>query len=108
MNNYITNMKHYKYLSVNVKQRHDIYVTWKLFKRFKFKNVVIVADKGYFDYGLFKLMKLKNNYLLFPPKNYSGKCRHNNILRRNIKEHYHKLFIYNHSTLIKSNTAISF
>lgn len=82
-------MKIYDF-SFLMKQRHDIYVAWKLFKRFRFKNVVIVADKGYFDYGLFKLMKFKNNYLLFPPKNFGGKCRHNNTLRKIIKENYHK------------------
>lgn len=73
-----------------VKQRHDIHVAWKLFKRFKFKFVVIVGDKGYFDYGLFRLMESKNNYFLFPPKNFGGKCIHNNMIYRKIKNNHQK------------------
>lgn len=73
-----------------MKQRHDIPVAWKLFKRFLLENIVIVADKGYFDYGLFRLMELKNNYLLFPPKNFGGKCIHNNLIYRKITINYHK------------------
>jgi len=73
-----------------MKQRHDIHVAWKLFKRFKFEKVVIVADKGYFDYGLFNLMMDTNNQLIFPPKNFGGKCVHNNIIYRKIKINYHK------------------
>lgn len=73
-----------------MKQQHDIPVAWRLLKRFKFRNVVIVADKGYFDFGLFKLAKIQNNHLLFPPKNFGGKCKHNNILHKQIKTNYHK------------------
>jgi len=73
-----------------MKQQHDIPVARRLFKRLKLKNVVIVADKGYFDFNIFKYMELKNNYLLFPPKNFGGKCKHNNILHRKIKTNYHK------------------
>jgi len=80
-------IKDYSFL---MKQRHDIPVAWKLFKRFMLENIVIVADKRYFDYGLFRLMKAKNNYLLFPPKNFGGKCIHNNLIYREIRINYHK------------------
>lgn len=73
-----------------MKQRHDLHVAWKLIKRFKYRNVVIVADKGYFDFDLFEFSKSQGNYLLFPPKNFGGKCKHNNILHRQIKTNYHK------------------
>ena len=73
-----------------MKQQHDIPVAWKLIKRLKFENVVIVADKGYFDFKLFNYVKSQNNYLLFPPKNFGGKCKHNNILHNQIKVNYHK------------------
>jgi len=73
-----------------MKQQHDIPVAWRLLKRFKFKNVIIVADRGYFDFGLFDLVKNQNNYLLFPPKNFRGKCKHNNLLHKKIKTNYHK------------------
>ena len=73
-----------------MKQRHDLPVARRLLKRLKFKNVVIVADKGYFDFNLFTQTQFNNNYLLFPPKNFGGKCIHNNILHRKIKINYHK------------------
>lgn len=73
-----------------MKQRHDLPVARRLLKRLKFKNVVIVADKGYFDFNLFIQTEFKNNYLLFPPKNFGGKCIHNNILHRKIKTNYYK------------------
>jgi len=73
-----------------MKQQHDIPVAWRLLKRFKFKNVVIVADKGYFDFGLINLVEIQNNNLIFPPKNFGGKCKHNNILHKKIKTNYHK------------------
>ena len=73
-----------------MKQRHDLHVAWKLFKRFNFKNIVIVADKGYFDYDLFRFLEVTNNYLLFPPKNFGGKCIHNNLIYRKIQINYHK------------------
>ena len=73
-----------------MKQRHDLPVARRLLKRLKFKNVIIVADKGYFDFDLFTQTEFKNNYLLFPPKNFGGKCKHNNILHKKIKTNYHK------------------
>jgi hypothetical protein len=42
-----------------MKQKHNIYFTWKLFRYFKFKSFVTVTDKGYIDYELFKFRKLK-------------------------------------------------
>jgi hypothetical protein len=73
-----------------MKQQHDLPIAWQLIKRLKFKNLVIVADKGYFDFSLFNFVQLNNNHLLFPPKNFGGKCVHNNILHRKIKTNYHK------------------
>ena len=74
----------------SLKQVGDVPVAWKFFKRFKFENVIIVADKGYFCFDLFRFVESQNNYLLFPPKNYRGKCRHNNLLHRKFKINYHK------------------
>lgn len=73
-----------------MKQQHDLPIAWQLIKRLKFKEVVIVADKGYFDFSLFNYVQLNDNYLLFPPKNFGGKCIHNNILHRKIKINYNK------------------
>jgi len=85
-----------------IKQRHNIYVAWKLLKRFKFKNVVIVVNKDYFNYELFKLIRFKNNYLLFPLKIFRKKCKDNNTIRKIIKENYYKFIdIYHKRSNIK-------
>ena len=73
-----------------MKQQHDSPIAKRLFKRLKFKNVVIVADKGYFCFDSFEQVQSQENYLLFPPKNFGGKCIHNNILHRKIKTNYYK------------------
>ena len=73
-----------------MKQQHDSPIAKRLFKRLKFRNVVIVADKGYFCFDSFEQVQNQGNYLLFPPKNFGGKCIHNNILHRKIKTNYHK------------------
>lgn len=73
-----------------MKQQHDAKVARRLFKRFKFQDIDIVADKGYYSFGLFNLMKLKNNNLIVPPKNYGKKCLHNHSLRRNFHKTYYE------------------
>ena len=74
----------------SMKQRHDLPIAWQLIKRLKLKNIILVADKGYFDFSLYNYSKSKNIHLLFPPKNFKGKCKHNNFLHRKIKIDYHK------------------
>ncbi len=83
-----------------MKQQHDAKVAKRLFKRFKFEDIDIVADKGYYSFGLFSLMKSKNNNLVVPPKNYGKKCSHNRSLRRN----FHKTFYENeHKYSLRNN-----
>ena len=71
-----------------MKQQHDAKVAKRLFKRFKFNGVDIVADKGYYSFDLFDLMKSKNNNLIVPPKNYGNKCLHNRSIRRQFHNTY--------------------
>jgi len=73
-----------------MKQQHDSPIAKRLFKRLKFKNVIIVADKGYFCFDSLKQVESQGNYLLFPPKNFGGKCKHNNMLHTKIKTNYYK------------------
>lgn len=73
--------------------RHDSKVAWQLFKRFKFKNLVVLGDKGYYWFDLFDFLKLKNNVLVVPPKNYGIKCLHNRSRRR----HFHQTYENNKS-----------
>jgi len=49
-----------------MKQQHDSPITKRLFKRLKFKDVIIVADKGYFCFDTFEQVQNHGNYLLFP------------------------------------------
>ena len=89
----IANMKGKKKIldfSFLMKQQHDSPIGKRLLKRFKFRNIIIVADKGYFCFESFELVKQMNNYLLFPPKNYGEKTQHNRLLHKKIKEDYHK------------------
>lgn len=89
----IANMKGKKKIldfSFLMKQQQDSPVGKRLFKRFKFKNIIIVADKGYFCFESFELVRQMKNYLLFPPKNYGEKTQHNRMLHRKIKVNYHK------------------
>jgi len=73
-----------------MKQQHDAKVAKRLFKRFKFKDIDIVADKGYYSFELFSLMKSKNNNLIVPPKNYGKKCSHNRRIRKNFHKTYYE------------------
>lgn len=70
--------------------KHDSKVAWQLFKRTKFKNIDILADKGYYWFDLFYLAKIKNNKLIVPPKNYGTKCLHNCSKRKNFHNCYYE------------------
>lgn len=65
-----------------LKNRHDSFVAGKLLKKTKLRKVKILADKGYPNYDFIYDMKKKKNNFISPPKNYGGKCRHNNFKRR--------------------------
>jgi len=70
--------------------KHDSKVAWQLFKRTKFRDIHILADKGYYWFDLFYLAKIKNNRLIVPPKNYGTKCLHNRSKRRNFHNCYYE------------------
>jgi len=70
--------------------RHDSQVAWQLFKRFKLKNLIILADKGYYWFDLSNLLKRKNCTLVVPPKNYGVKFVHRNLERANFHKQYYE------------------
>lgn len=70
--------------------RHDSKVAWQLFKRFRFQNIDILADKGYYWFDLFYLAKNKQNKLIVPPKQYGNKCVHRRSKRRNFHNCYYE------------------
>ena len=65
-----------------LKNRHDSFVAKRLLKKIKFGRCKILADKGYPNYDFIDEMKAKQNNFISPPKNYCGKCRHNNLKRK--------------------------
>ena len=71
--------------------RHDAKVAKQLFKRFKFTDVNIVADKGYYSFDLFDLARSKRNKLIVPPKNYgSSAFGHPKAIRTQFKKTYYE------------------
>jgi len=71
--------------------RHDSKVAWQLFSRFKFRNVFVLADKAYWWFKLFKLLKSQNNILVVPPKKYKSKIpTHSKAVRTQIKTAFYE------------------
>ena len=64
-----------------LKNRHDSFVAKKLLKKIKFRKCKILADKGYPNYDFIEFSKTKQNNFISPPKDYGGKCRHDNFKR---------------------------
>jgi hypothetical protein len=64
-----------------LKNRSDSFVGKKLVKKKSIRRCKMLADKGYPDYAFADLAKANQNNFISPPKNYKGKCRHNNFKR---------------------------
>lgn len=95
--------KHIIDYSFLLKNRNDSFVGKKLMKKFKFKRCKIVADKGYPDYKFIEMAKERQNNFISPPKDYKGKCRHNNMKRRRKEENYQaNKYAYNRRPIVES------
>lgn len=95
--------KHIIDYSFLLKNRNDSFVGKKLMKKFRFKRVKIVADKGYPDYEFIEMAKERQNNFISPPKNYGGKCRHNNMKRRRKEANYQtNKHVYNRRPIVES------
>jgi len=78
-------------------------VAKKLLKKIKFQKCKILADKGYPNYNFIETAKRKQNNFISPPKNYSGKCRHNNFRReRKIRNFESNKTIYRRRVIVES------
>ena len=62
--------------------RHDSKVAWQLFNRFKSNKLIVLADKGYYWFDLFNLIKSRGGTLVVPPKNYGLNCKSSKRLTR--------------------------
>ncbi len=80
--------KHILDYSFLLKNRNDSFVAKKLLKKVKFTRCKILGDKGYVDYQFRETVKDKQNNFISPPKDYKGKCRHNNFKRRRKEENF--------------------
>ena len=85
-----------------LKNRHDSFVGKKLLKKIKFRKCKILADKGYPNYDFIHTSKAKQNNFISPPKNYGGKCRHNNFKReRKIRNYESNKQIYRRRVIVE-------
>ena len=85
-----------------LKNRHDSFVANKLLKKIKFRRCKILADKGYPNYDFIEMSKTKQNNFISPPKNYGGKCRHNNLKReRKIRNFESNKNIYRRRVIVE-------
>jgi|GEM_PF-2103698 len=95
--------KHIINYSFLLKNRNDSFVGKKLIKKFKFKRVKIVADKGYPDYKFMEMAKENQNNFISPPKDYKGKCKHNNFKRLRKERNYQSnKRVYNRRPIVES------
>ena len=86
-----------------LKNRNDCFVGEKLLKKTKLRKKKILADKGYPKYALIEMMREKQNNFISPPKNYGGKCRHNNLRReRKIRNFESNKAIYRRRVIVES------
>ncbi len=77
-----------------MKQYSDKKQARRLFKRFKFRNIMIIEDKGYYYFWLFSRMKELNNVFIVPPYNNGDNFVHNNIIRKQFRQTYYKYKSY--------------
>jgi len=85
-----------------LKNRHDSFVAKRLLKKIKLRRCKILADKGYPNYDFIEMSKTKQNNFISPPKNYGGKCKHNNFKReRKIRNFESNKNIYRRRVIVE-------
>lgn len=97
------NKKHILEYSFRLRNRSDTYVGKKIISKIKFRRIKIVGDKGYPDYKYEELAKANQNNFISPPKDYKGKCRHDNFRReRKIRNFESNKHVYNRRAIVES------
>ena len=71
-----------------MKQYSDKKQAKRLLNRYKFKDTILIGDKGYYYYYLFQKMKERNNILIVPPIKLSKNCVHRSFLREEFQNTY--------------------
>ena len=72
------------------KQRHDLYVFNILLARLKFNFRFLLADKGYYSFKIFQILKENGVLFIVPPKNYGQNFIHNSIIREQFHNCYYE------------------
>jgi hypothetical protein len=76
-------------------------------KRTKLKKCKILADKGYPDYAFMDIAKKNQNNFISPPKEYKGKCRHNNNIRQRKRSNFEtNKMIYKRRVIVESVISV--
>ncbi len=89
----IADLENYKKIydfTFTMKQYSDKKQAKRLLKRYKFRNTILIGDKGYYYYYLFQKMKEDNNLLIVPPIKSSKNCVHRNFLREEFQNTYYE------------------
>lgn len=95
--------KHILEYSFLLKNRSDTHVGKKIIKKIKFRRIKIIGDKGYPDYIYEELAKANQNNFISPPKEYKGKCKHNNYKRQRKQRNYQSnKGVYNRRAIVES------
>lgn len=90
----------------NFNKKHDIRVLRESllkYLNFKDRQYWLFADKGYYSYILYYILKSRNINFVVPPKNYGSKFKHNNILRKQFHKCYYEYGdCYNLRSIVES------
>lgn len=86
-----------------LKNRNDSFVAKKILKKIRFNRCKILGDKGYPDYQFMDIAKERENNFISPPKEYKGKCKHNNMKRKRKEENYQaNKHVYKRRSIVES------
>lgn len=72
-----------------MKQYSDKKQARRLLNRYRFKDTILIGDKGYYYYYLFQKLSENNNILIVPPLKNTQKCKHQNLLRAKFQKSYY-------------------
>ena len=97
----LENGKNIHDFTFTMKQYNDKKQARRLLKRLKLKNVILIGDKGYYYYWMYRRMLELDSILIVPPIKIDGKCRGNNIIRKK----FQKMFFDNEYLYSKRNNV---
>ena len=73
-----------------MKQYSDKKQARRLLNRYRFKDTILIGDKGYYYYYLFQKLSENNNILVVPPLKSTTNCVHRNMLRAKFQKAFYQ------------------